>query len=949
MCSLVIVLLYVTMLISFACPTIDLIENATWKISTHLRQTYYTYIEKIGDSSSFFAFPTNSWPAFKVHFMGAGSINVSPSTTNLGLETNVNFTVTSNKISTVRDGETISIGSVQLWHLSSFNVTFDGPGCVGICEFGSTSNCYEICPYSGYISPGSSCNNYTCYPCDCNCFTCFGPFRGMCSSCLPGLFLDVVNLCATDCGQDYYPDPNDNTCKRCAWGCRTCTGPSYNDCGLCHWDYYLQPNSTTCSLTCPDGFGYGKDNMCAPCSSSCATCYSALNTSCISCKANYFLQAPYNVCVATCDDGYYANISTQTCEPCDLGCRICRAAGTNNCTSCNSSAGYYLYPNSTVCSQTCPSGYFGLLGACLSCPAECQTCSNFTTCTSCYLPNFLQSIGRCTQDCPNGYYANAITYVCDPCDLACSTCFGPSNTECFQCATGYHSEPSSQSTCNSSCPARYFRYPASDLCLACYFSCSSCYGTTRFDCITCNSGLYLQPSSNECLTSCPTGYYKNTTLKKCIACHSACKTCFGGDFTQCSSCQSGYFLQGDSTTCLNTCPSAGYWADTSKNVCSPCNSACSRCTGSGNNQCSACSPKYYLQPNNSKTCLNTCGNGYWADSTINVCSSCAATCKFCTGPSTLDCASCGVGFYWNLLLQKCVTSCPGGYYPDNAKRLCSLCDRSCRTCFGPSNDGCSSCQAGFFLQPSSATCLPSCPDAAGYWANPSTNECLPCSKDCETCNNLGSDSCLSCKKGSYLIEASGTCVASCPEEGYYPNSVPNTCSACDKACVSCFGPTNTECQTCQSGFYLQASPDNSTCLNSCPTEDYCPDEVTKSCKLCSPFRKWSIWTAIAYVIWFLLTLLVVKTTNKNYCLINGLKRRQESYDIKPHFTYKLVMNWLATHPLLMIYLYKDNTIAKSGRALLFLIRMLVLFDIAAIFHLPEVISLFFFFMTLTVS
>lgn len=83
MCSLVIVLLYITMLISFACPTIDPIENATWKISTHLRQTYYTYIEKIGDSSSFFAFPTNSWPAFKVHFMGAGSINVSPSTTNL--------------------------------------------------------------------------------------------------------------------------------------------------------------------------------------------------------------------------------------------------------------------------------------------------------------------------------------------------------------------------------------------------------------------------------------------------------------------------------------------------------------------------------------------------------------------------------------------------------------------------------------------------------------------------------------------------------------------------------------------------------------------------------------------------------------------------------------------------------------------------------------------------
>ena len=53
----------------------------------------------------------------------------------------------------------------------------------------------------------------------------------------------------------------------------------------------------------------------------------------------------------------------------------------------------------------------------------------------------------------------------------------------------------------------------------------------------------------------------------CEACDSACATCTGGSSSQCTSCNSGFFLQPSSTTCLDTCPTSYYYADSSTNTC----------------------------------------------------------------------------------------------------------------------------------------------------------------------------------------------------------------------------------------------------------------------------------------------------------------------------------------------------------------------------------------------
>ena len=838
-----------------------------------------------------------------------------------------------------------------------WNVTFDsGNACAGIytsdTDFGP-----EICPFAGNATYSPTCKYNTCSPCDCDCATCFGPDYYLCSSCPAGRYLHSIQLnCVGGCSGGYFANTSSGTCDQCDSSCATCSGPSHHECLSCHTPKLLSPNGTTCIDACPDGSGPDYDSpggyKCIPCSLPCATCNQTKRggiTPCLSCLEGYLFQPPYNYCVETCEDKYYADTESGTCEPCDRRCILCTAAGTENCISCNYSHNprHYLQPYSTVCAPTCPDGYFGTLsnsqGACVLCPGNCKTClggGSSILCTSCFSPYFLHN-QICQLSCPDGYYPDSTNNTCTPCNEACAVCSGPLNTPCSSCKNGYYLYLNSSSSlvCLSSCPEGYFGSFGVNQCISCFQSCRTCSGTANFECISCKSGYFLQPYSNLCLSTCPTGYYQNTVSSMCSPCHSACLTCFGEDTTQCLSCQSGYFFLQSSSACLSSCPT-GYWTDMSKNtknICTSCHHSCTSCTGPASTQCSACSSRYYLQPS-STTCSPTCGNGYWANSAGNICSPCASTCTYCVGPTSSDCASCGQGDYLHPFSGKCSATCPLGYYPSDATRRCSPCDKSCTTCFGPSNQGCTSCNSRYFLQPDSTSCFDSCP--AGYWKDSSSNKCLPCRAECVTCSGPSSDSCFSCNKEFYLQPASGSCNTSCPEEGYYPDNTTNTCSPCDEACASCFGPNNIHCQTCHSGYFLQLPPSDTICLDSCLGSDYCADSLTNSCQICPPFYKWPFWMVSLHVVLFIAILLVVRTCNKDYSLLNKLREKQAlGIVVKPHWSYKVLMSWLTTHPLLSIFLYKDAIITKSQKSILFFLRMLLLYDIAGGINQPKVLYL----------
>ena len=79
----------------------------------------------------------------------------------------------------------------------------------------------------------------------------------------------------------------------------------------------------------------------------------------------------------------------------------------------------------------------------------------------------------------------------------------------------------------------------------------------------------MQPTSHTCFTTCPDGFYTDTTTNKCLPCNAICPTCFGPLITNCYTCTGDYYLQISITTCDKKCP-GGTFKDTASKTCSPC-------------------------------------------------------------------------------------------------------------------------------------------------------------------------------------------------------------------------------------------------------------------------------------------------------------------------------------------------------------------------------------------
>ena len=430
----------------------------------------------------------------------------------------------------------------------------------GVCVAGATSQLTTVCPCGNCISTG--------------CTTCVGAGWSDCTSCKPGFYL-------SDCSGS------------CHAYCSVCTGPSNTECSACKSGYFLQPASTTCDSNCPST-AHWKDTI-------------------------------NNICVNSCPIGYYEGYTSDECMPCHAACSKCEDGTHTFCLACND--GYFLQPSSTTCLSNCPSGKWK------------DTANNI-----------------CVDSCPSpGYWQDTTNHICADCHTACSVCTGSSNTQCSACKPGYFLQPAPDvTTCLSTCPVGYWKDDTNNKCMPCNVACAVCTGSASTQCSACKTGFFLQPSGTECLNSCPSpGYWQDTTNHICADCHTACSVCTGSSDTQCSTCKSGYFLQPapDDTTCSSTCP-VGYWQDTDNHICASCNAACAACTGSASTQCSACKSGYFLQPN-SATCLDSCPIGYWGNPTSNLCLNCDASCATCTGPDNTQCSACKPGFYPDSSLNTC--------------------------------------------------------------------------------------------------------------------------------------------------------------------------------------------------------------------------------------------------------------------------------------------------------
>lgn len=477
--------------------------------------------------------------------------------------------------------------------------------------------------------------------CHKNCKTCNQTNNeNQCLSCLNNLLLQAPvgpAACLASCPPRYFPNIVDNICEECDISCENCTASAKN-CTECAVNYFLlyPPGPSPCSTDCDEGYYKNESfNHCSKCNSSCKTCSNS--ESCDSCNNGSFLLKTANYCVTSCPNKTFENFTSNICEGCDVSCELCSSFG---CTKCADP--YFLLKPSgpSVCSIECEEGYYKNYTAneCRKCNGSCRTCSNSeNNCNSCNNGTFLlKTANFCVSVCPNKTFENFTSNMCEDCDASCELC---SNSGCTKCVNSYYLlKPPGPSVCSAYCSAGTYKNENISECTNCNSSCKTC--SDAINCESCDIGTYLQNSSDntviQCLNSCPSGTFKNSTSNSCQSCDISCKECSNSEKNGCIKCESPYFLSnspGPSTCSLNC--GEGTYKEESLNECKKCNSICKTCSDSQN--CESCSNGSYLYLN---YCVKFCSNHYYHDNSANKCENCDISCEQCTGSGPKNCTQC---------------------------------------------------------------------------------------------------------------------------------------------------------------------------------------------------------------------------------------------------------------------------------------------------------------------
>ncbi|TYJ59030.1 hypothetical protein B9479_000019 [Cryptococcus floricola] len=407
--------------------------------------------------------------------------------------------------------------------------------------------------------------------------------------------------------------------------------------------------NTTLSCFCDEGW---TGSTCNECSSG------YYGTLCQACPSN----------CTVCDDGYTGTgqcigTASSSLETCDC------VHGT--CTSdqeCICSAGWVT--NSTVSASncnTCAEGFFqDAFGDCLACPLGCTSCTlqsstnSTASCTSCSSTLSLSTAvpATCTTStgsCSDGTYYDSSTSSCESCSPACSTCTGPSTSDCLACASprvhlqgscvGYDASTGVCDSALTQLDGMFVVNNAKSECDACPVGCASCKipsfsSAASYDtltCQSCNEGYLLE--DGKCVKTCTGGYYlpegSATTNGTCQQCDSSCTSCVGTS-TTCTSCPTSLAAQAGSCISSSSCPSDTIYQN---GTCTPCPLDCTTC--SSMSTCASCPTDRPVLKDG--RCLPYCAKDTYWDSGLGSCQACDWTCASCVGSGNGMCSTCPDG------------------------------------------------------------------------------------------------------------------------------------------------------------------------------------------------------------------------------------------------------------------------------------------------------------------
>ena len=162
----------------------------------------------------------------------------------------------------------------------------------------------------------------------------------------------------------------------------------------------------------------------------------------MNCPRNDYLYG--SECLTKCPNKTFEDVKLSICKPCLSPCENC--ISENLCLSCRT--GFFFDTLSNSCLEACPDYYYGNIknNTCVPCYPSCQTCLDELdiSCIKCnYFKNYIKLNDYCVplQCKPKEYIvvdSKKEISKCQPCDLACSACDGPGNSNCISCEIGYH-------------------------------------------------------------------------------------------------------------------------------------------------------------------------------------------------------------------------------------------------------------------------------------------------------------------------------------------------------------------------------------------------------------------------------------------------------------------------------------------------------------------------------
>ena len=217
--------------------------------------------------------------------------------------------------------------------------------------------------------------------------------------------------------------------------------------------------------------------------------------------------------------------------------------------------------------------------------------------------------------------------------------------------------------------------------------------------------------------------------------------------------------------------------------------------------------------------------------------------------------------------EGCVKEKPNNTYIFNEKyKLLKNCSEHCINCID--SEICNECEEGYELDNYKCKKIEKCYD-----------NCKKCTRHSEDENN---QHCTECNQTFYYFNKNGVgnCLKECPDE-YYINNI--NCSKCHENCSTCSngpedinGTENENCNSCKTGYLLEAEGGFKNCVEECPNGTYISDN--KFCKEIIPDKDKESLLSFAYIIFigfclFIATICIYKNICNNKTKDNELINR----------------------------------------------------------------------------